>query len=246
MTVFRNLITQQKLSDSNILLPEDVASLCFWIDGQYNTKEGPNRDIGYFEDLVGKTNTGYYQIGKNPVGTWDGDFLVFNSYATYDAVNAENFTVEFLCKIEETVSTYAISNCYRPSATGSLGYGWSIILTNTTDNQYNCQLKTYKGNMGSYDETDININSGVMMIQIKYENSQYHLFINGIKQEVSNSGSNPYSQHICFGVWGYYGTSPNIQLYTGLKIGMARIFLKPLSDEQIYKNYLDTKKRFNF
>lgn len=218
--------------------------LVFWIDGQYNTRNGKDHTKTYMQNLVctnpQATDTGYREYLQTSGNSWDGDFLTLGNYAFYPYIyNSTNLTAETLVMITKIPAENLIF-----ISTGYNG-GWYLLITPERQIRFGVR----QGNSYVYVETDI-----VMELDTPYYIAATFEANNKIKIHVVNldtvnavasTSTMTYNLvNMAVGTQANTSTSASGKHWDGLKIGMIRIWNKTLSDEIINTNYLSTFKRF--
>jgi hypothetical protein len=231
---------------------ENIKGLCFWIDGQCNTRAGLDHSKAYMENLVWnvphtKTSTGNAEVfGTGNV--WNGDYLKLNNYAFYPQVASEQTTVEILFFYDEdrdsvTNGTYVL--CNRASSSGwaiqggSADAGRTLLLTGS-DEQYRLPAREYGA-----------INYLVLIIDTTQNKASMRILNTG--EEVLDIPMTDLAVKASFnmGLGIAAGTSTSSTSSTknrwcGLNIGMTRVWTRLLTEEEIQNNYQEVKARFGF
>ena len=122
-----------------LVVPFNMNGLCFWLDGDSNTRNGVDRSKKYFENLMWLPNrlssTKNIETIQNngSSNVWNGNILNIYNYAYYPYLvnNNESFSVECVIRINSTLvgssgDAYVISN----------GYAGGFFLCINTANQY--------------------------------------------------------------------------------------------------------------
>ena len=235
-----------------VLAAEQVKGLCFWIDGQCNTRAGLDHSKDYMENLVwnvpySKTSTANSEaFGTGNV--WNGDYLKLNTYAFYPQVASEQTTIEVLFYYDsdrDTVTNGTYILCDRLSSNGwaiqggSADAGRALLLTGA-DEQYRFPAREYGAInylVVTIDTTQSKasmrvLNTGEEMLDIPLSDQKVKTSFNmglGIAAGTSTSA-----------------TSSTKNRWCGVNIGMARIWTRILSEDEIQANYQEVKKRFGF
>jgi hypothetical protein len=231
---------------------QDARGLCFWIDGQCNTRAGKNHDIKYMENLMWnepytKTITGNTEsIGGD--SEWDGDYLKLTNYAFYPQMPDTKVTAETLFFYDEdrdsvTNGTYVI--CNRLSSAGwaiqggAETAGRALLLTGT-DEQYWLPAREFGA---------INY----LVVTIDTEKGVANMRVLNTGEEVLNIPTADFQTGTSFNMGlgiaakaGTGATSSTKNRWCGINIGMARVWNRILTEEEIQRNYQEVKARFGF
>ena len=230
---------------------QNIKGLCFWIDGQHNTRAGLDHSIGYMENLMwnvpaSETGTGNAEVfGGDSV--WNGDYLKLTNYAFYPQVASPQVTVEMLFYIDDDVDTVTNGMYFLCSRLSSKG--WSI------------QLGSESGGRTFF----ITGMDADKYLPARERNKPYYVVAtfdtenNYCKLAVLNTGEVAECEHTTLGTTtlfnlglgiaantGTGATSSTKNRWVGLNIGMAKIWTRLLSDDEIQENYQEVKARFGF
>ena len=231
---------------------ENIKGLCFWIDGQCNTRAGLDHSKGYMENLVwnvpyAKTSTGNPEaFGTGSV--WNGDYLKLNNFAFYPQVASSQITVEILFYYDsdrDTVTNGTYLLCNRLSSAGWALQGGSetdnrVLCLTGSDEQYYLPAREYGAInylVATFNTTEGKasmrvLNTGEEMLDIPMTDLTVKSSFNmgmGIAAGTSISS-----------------TSSTKNRWCGVNIGMARIWTRLLTEEEIQTNYEEVKARFGF
>ena len=230
--------------------PAKAAGICFWIDGQYNTRAGKDNTKTYLENLCWNNiqsnvdgNLEYFTNTNQNV--WDGDYLKLGTYAYYPWVFNQNVTLEATIKISETqhAARMVFSTAYRSgfylqiNSANKVVFGFRqgdkyINITSDIELEYN---KPYY--IGA--TLDTHSNKAVLNVFSIDKNEKKTTVIESALVNATGANSGVGTQAMS-------GTAMNGERWDGLSIGMIRCWNRALTDSEIQENYEDCKKRFNF
>lgn len=232
-------------SGSSGLSPAKMAGLCFWLDGQCNTRSGKDHAKTYFENLVWNRPRNltfpedeYLNNGTN--NSWDGDFLVLGNWAHYPWTVYTEMTIESVFRIASGKSTnaYIMSTAYS-------GNFW--LCGNSTDNTCHCGARDSATN--SYKQLAITIEPEVTYYAVMTIGpGKISLKVNEEYTETTDFTSLKTSTNIAttMGTGCYTSHKANGENWDGLEIGMVRCWSRVLTSDEIQANYREAKTRFNF
>jgi len=231
---------------------ENIKGLCFWIDGQCNTRAGLDHSKAYMENLVWnvpytKTSTGNPEVfGTGNV--WNGDYLKLNNYAFYPQVASEQTTVEILFYYDsdrDTVTNGTYLLCNRLSSAGWAIQGGNgtanraLLLTGSAEDYY---LPAREYGALNYLVVTVDttqnkasmriLNTGEEMLDIPLSDQKVKASFNMGLGIAAGATTN--------------STSSTKDRWCGVNIGMARVWTRLLTDEEIQINYQEVKARFGF
>lgn len=230
--------------------PDKLHGLCFWLDGQCNTREGKDHSKTYMENLVYNkpqtTAVGTQEYLQNGTGNvWDGDMLNLGTYAYYPYICYPKMTIEAVVKLTKSDIDDVLE--ILANAYGAGWYlGYSKAMSSFALGVRNSATDTYVINYVSMSEV------GKVCYVVGY-------FSSGVESVIMDKTSG-LSNTITLGtvkipttvIQAGMGTDANINnnlnssRYNGLSVGMVRVWNRVLSESEIEANYQEAKKRFGF
>lgn len=231
-------------SDSTSI-PMGVA---FWVDGQMNMRDSSkNTSVLAMQNLCwadsGQAVTGDREYLQQSGNVWNGNFLELGNYGYYPYIyNSDGLSVEAYIKFTKDITTNI-----SVLSTASAG-GWYL-------GSYEARTMVFMARLGnSYIRVDNAIvleigkpyyvvatykaNDTITLTVIDERGSTTKVranFAGTMQRNVANMG---------FGTQASSSTSLNGERYDGLSVGMARVWTRALTDEEIQVNYEETKNRF--
>jgi hypothetical protein len=229
--------------------PQKAGGLCFWLDGQCNTRTGNDHTKTYLENLCwsntqSTTNGNLEYFTDTNQNTWDGDFLKLGTYAYYPYLYADSITIEAVVKVEES------SQPSRQILTTSYQSGFIFNILQSGRVQF--LVKGTNEDILVQSDTLLNLDTPYYMVATFAGNKSSKLCIlnsttNEVKEtETSETIVYRSSTNMGLGTNASASTSVNQKRWDGLSIGMIRGWNRALTEEEIQDNYQDTKERFNF
>lgn len=226
-------------------IPMGVA---FWIDGQMNMRDGSkNTSVLAMQNLCwadnGQGTTGDREYLQQSGNVWDGNFLTLGNYGYYPYIyTAGGLSVEAYIKFTKEITTNI-----SVLSTGSAG-GWYL-------GSFEARTMLFLANLGGTyirldDPTVLEIGKPYYVVATYKANDTITLTVideNGNKTTTSTAFAGTMKRNrvnMGFGTQASTGTSLNDARYNGLSVGMARVWTRALTDEEIQANYEETKKRF--
>lgn len=248
-----------------LVVPFNMNGLCFWLDGDSNTRNGVDRSKKYFENLMWLPNrlssTKNVETIQNngSSNVWNGNILNIYNYAYYPyLVNSnESFSVESVLKVNSTmvgssIDAYVISN----------GYAGGFFLCVNTANQYYFAICNAKSGSGYEYLHPTNITMTLNKVYYfcctynasdkKVREYVMHLTPNGVHSTVTLTNLNVASTQSLFTAFGSqcYTSSTSENPNGGTRsgkygVGMIRYWRRALSLAEIKEGYKDAKRRFD-
>lgn len=238
-------------------VPTACNGLCFWLDGDCNTRNGLDRSKKYMENLMwsrpltetigNREHTAYYKDN-----VWVDNFLRLNEgYAYYPqpyCTATNEYTVEVVVKVLQTFSNDSqVIMSFGSGTRGSFHVYVSVDNVvyiyfkdlNNVDHSFFPNSRKIELNQSIYAYFRIRTNT----IDCGYPGLNAYKSLNahptghneafscGLNVSTSSSSSIP--------------TNPTRHAYGNVAVGMIRFWSKALSDEEIRLNYRDAKNRFN-
>lgn len=221
-------------------IPINCAGLCFWLDGDCNTRNGIDRNKKYFENLVwnkplNTEDMGTYELIENS-GTnniWRNNLLKINDRAVYPQIltGATDYTVEVVfTKLQSQ------SDCIflAPGGVSHLLEGGNIKYYTTAKSSFVRNITI--SNSPHYTAFRYIKNTTTTKISYPETNSTVSdTFTVPIQTNMLNS---------CLGCNPSRTSNFADHRHTDVEVGMVRYWCRYLSDSEIQANYKDAKKRF--
>lgn len=233
--------------------PTDNAGLCFWLDGDCNTRQGLDRSKNYFENLVWipplNQSAGNIERWKpENSSTWNNlkpNMLNIGANALFsDLFCSDRMTLEVVFMFTSIPSTYTnIINTNTDSgynfAVYNDGANIGIIDSDGWNTSTSLSWKNNEINTPHYLCATFNCNNGKCTIQ-QDTNNVVQTTLNNIIQR-STSG-------VSSGIFGNNTTNSTIMpsiKYDSIAVGMIRAWTRVLSENEIARNYQDAINRFD-
>ena len=232
----------------------NCAGLCFWLDGDCNTRQGLDRSKTYFENLVWiptpAPSIGNVEVWKTPASnSWNNtktNMLNIGTNALFpDLFCARQMTLEAVVMFTDTPTTY--TNLIATNTT--VGYNFAVYAAGgniglVTSQAWDTSTSiTWSGsaiNTPHYVCVTFNVDTGVASFQDGLTNKTSHTLSGNILTRATGATA-------CSGVFGKNNsssTTPGDSQFSNIAVGMIRAWNKVLSNNEIIENYNDAKNRF--
>lgn len=236
------------ISGDSLFLPAKMAGLCFWLDGQCNTRAGNDHTKTYLENLCWNNtqsnvdgNLEYFTNTNQNV--WDGDYLKLGTFAYYPYVYNTDLTIEAVIKLDS--NSEGSTQCIVGNA-----YASGFMLTTVADaHKVRLQARLASEYKELMTKEGLEIDNVYYIVAIIKSNDKISLRINDNTALTTDfAGVLVPKTGINMGVATSANTSTNmnLKLWEGLNLGMLRIWNRALTDSEIQQNYQEAKTRFNF
>lgn len=231
------------------MTPEKTAGLCFWLDGDCNTRNGLDRSKKYFQNLVWarpfqeSTGSLEYIESNGSSNTWDDNYLMINNYAYYPYMidnSGCDYTIEAVFKIVNSKSMIFLG-----MASGS-GFSFFMNAENklqwmvrdsATNTYKTCASSALESNVNYYAYAQLNSTTGAISLTIPA--------LSEVKTDAITSIKNPTSViNAGFATNANTSTAKNGDYVGACKVGMVRVWHRLLTSDELNKNYADCKNRF--
>lgn len=229
--------------------PQKAGGICFWLDGQCNTRAGKDHTKTYLENISwvnsnSNINGNLEYFTNTAANTWDGDFLKLGTYAYYPFIYSSNVSMESVIKINEieSPSLMVYSTAY--------GCGFYVLIDDVRKVRFGYRQGSNYSIITS--DTVLEYSTPYYIACVFDSNTNASLTI--LNESVSETKTaeiiSPfvYVANINAGVGTQAMNNTNIngERWNGLSLGMVRGWNRVLTDTEILQNYQDVKKRFNF
>jgi hypothetical protein len=235
--------------DPLALQPTKINGCALWLDGQCNTRAGVNKSFLGMQNLMyppPKNSKIYLNETVNTAGNvWKGDILDLGNYSNYPVMYNTSMTIETVIRITATYTDYL-----RPFSCHSGGGGAIQIKPSTTT----IGIAFYDTAISDY-STVYSAENALALDTLYYawgqmvSGSYLKLQVMGAMSEVAQASmgaSRVPSSQICsrIGSKGSTAATTTVNNYSGLEMGMLRVWTRILTAAEIQERYLDAKERF--